>query len=53
MIKFITKVYSRFIVGMNLSKVKHNGVTYDFSLIPKPFQHSILRNSYELDEIEI
>jgi FkbM family methyltransferase len=51
--KLTTKVYSRFIVGMNLRKVKHKGIIYDFSLIPKPFQHKILRNSYELDEIEI
>ena len=51
--KFIIKIYSRLIVGMNLSKAKHMGVTYDFSLIPKRFQHKILRNSYELDEIEI
>jgi len=53
MMKFITKIYSRFIVGMNLRKVKHKGIIYDFSLIPKPFQHKILRDSYESDEIEI
>ena len=53
MMKFINKVYSRFIVGLNLSRMKHNGLTYDFNLIPKPFQHKILRNSYESDEIEI
>jgi tRNA1(Val) A37 N6-methylase TrmN6 len=53
MMKFITKIYSRFIVGMNLRKVKHKGIKYDFSLIPKPFQHMILRDAYESDEIEI
>ena len=51
--KFITKVYSRFIVGMNVRKVKHKGIIYDFSLIPKPFQHKILGDSYESDELEI
>jgi FkbM family methyltransferase len=51
--KFIDKIYSRFIVGLNLSKMKHNGVNYDFNLIPKPFQHMILRGAYESDEIEI
>lgn len=53
MMKFIAKVYSRFIVGMNLHKVKHKGIIYEFSLIPKPFQHKILRDSYESDELEI
>ncbi len=53
MMKFINKIYSRFVVGMNLRKVMHKGIIYDFSLIPKPFQHMILRDAYESGEIEI